>query len=87
MYKSTVTPSSIKMGTFTNSVDEAEMPQNAKTKSIFRGRNILFSRMYSLCPLKYTLDHPDLAVSNFMENSIAVQRVKRLQCRAQWLSW
>ena len=39
----------------------------AKTKSVFREINILFEII--TCNLSiYTMDHPDLILSNFMEN-------------------
>ena len=39
----------------------------AKRKSIYRERNIMFFGNYNLGPFNiYTIDHPDLTVSNFM---------------------
>ena len=47
----------------------------AKTKLIFRQRNLILEIITS-DPSIYTIDHPDLTVSNFMENSIGPRRVK-----------
>ena len=54
----------------------------AKTKSIFRA--IFFFEIITFDPLINTKDHPDLIVSNFMENSIGFKRVKGYICNKYW---
>ena len=42
--------------------------------------NIFFEITCITCnPSIYTMDHPDLTVSNFMENSVGLKRVKELK--------
>ena len=50
----------------------------AKTKSTFQERNaIFFSEIITCNPSIFsTMDHPDLPVSNFMENSIGLKSIK-----------
>ena len=65
------------MGTLANSEDPDEMPITfAKTKSIFMERNIYFFEIIILNSSIYTMDHPELTVSNFIESSIGPKRVK-----------
>ena len=50
----------------------------AKTKSIFREKkNNIILEILTCDPSVYTMDHPDLNVSNFMEKSIGLKRVER----------
>ena len=66
-----------------NSKDPDELPQIAayissgfslfpKTKKMFRERNALIACDYSI----YTMNYPDITVSNFMEKSISLHKVK-----------
>ena len=50
----------------------------AKTKSIFRERNIYW-RKKPYNPSIYIMDLPDLTASNFMEDTIDLKRVKLVQ--------
>ena len=66
------------MGTLANSKDPDEMEHY-----VCEGKNNLQKKKYNILleiitfdPLIYTMDHPDLTVSNFMENSIGPKRVK-----------
>ena len=71
------------MGTLTNSKDPDEMTHNAFHQGL---HCLLIQNRYSenffliiTCDHSiYTMDHPDLhvTVSNFMENSIGLKRVK-----------
>ena len=70
------------------SEDRDEMPHMAafhlglhcllSQKTIFRERNIMFLQIITCNPSIYIIDHPDLTVSSFMGNSIALKRVKTL---------
>ena len=65
-----------------NNEDPDKMPPNsilsgsplfAKTKLIFRERNIYIKKL--TCNLSiYTTEHPDITVSNFMENSTGLKQ-------------
>ena len=78
------------MSTTANNADLDEMPYMVafhprlhclllKAKLIFRERNIILFGNYISCnPSIYTMNHPDLIASNFMENSIDLKRVKAL---------
>ena len=48
----------------------------AQTKLIVRERNTIFFEVLTCDPSIYTMDHPDLPVSNFMENFIGLKRVE-----------
>ena len=84
------------MSILTNDEGPDEMPFiRAKKKSIFRERNTIFFESITCEPSIYTMDHPDITVSNFMEYSIGLKRVKQdyvlitasvkhLQMPAQW---
>ena len=43
----------------------------AKAKSIFREINTIFFLIFTCEPSMYMVDHPDLTVSNFMEESMS----------------
>ena len=47
----------------------------AKTKLIFREINSNILKIITCDPSIYTMDHPDLTVSNFMEKRVCRQRV------------
>ena len=70
------------MGTMVNSVDPDEMQHKAAycqglhcllTKSVFRERNIIYLESIACNPSLYTMKHPDLTVSNLMENFIGLK--------------
>ena len=46
----------------------------AKTKLFLRERNLIFGNL-TCDPSIYIMDHPDLIVCSFMDNSIGVKRV------------
>ena len=48
----------------------------AKTKSIFRERNVIFFLNYNLNPSMNIMDHTDISASNFMENCIGPKRIE-----------
>ena len=71
-----------------DSEDPDEMPHKGsslfvKSNSIFRERNVIFLEIITSNPSIYKMDHPDLTVSNFMENDICLQRVKYLPLQKQ----
>ena len=71
------------MGTLANSEDPDEMRHNHQGLHCLLDQMYLQRKKYNIfwiilpCdPSIYTMNHPDLAVSNFMGNSIGPKRVK-----------
>ena len=72
------------MGTLANSEDPDEMPHcvafHQGLQSLlwpnqsFEKEIQYFIKIITCDPSIYTMDHPDLTVSNFMENSIGLQK-------------
>ena len=59
----------------TKPTKSAEMSHD-KTKSMFRERNVFWGHYDRTCyPSVYTMDHPDLTVSNFIRNPIGTEGV------------
>ena len=73
-------------GTLTNSEDSDEMPHNAafhqglhcllSQNQSSEKENKAFFEIITCASLIYTLDHPDLTVSNFMGTSIGIKSLK-----------
>ena len=47
------------------------------TKSIFWERNLIILEIFTCDPSQYTMDHPDLTVSNFNGNSIGTENINK----------
>ena len=61
-------------------------PVFARTKLIFRERKIFyFMEIITCAPSIYTMDHPDLTVSNFMEKYIDLQMVQYYGDLTPWM--
>ena len=76
-----------KTGDSANSEDPDEMPHyvafHQGLHCLLRQNQSLENEVYfleiSICdPSMYTMDHPDLIISNFMGDSIDIQKVKRM---------